>query len=415
MKICIIGAGISGLTVGQALKNHFEIEIYEKNGWIGGIARAKMIDGVPYHLVGGHCFNSKNNNVTAFVFNKVMNDTLWNRFMRRAQIYFHDNLIDYPIEYSIRQIAQFDLDLAFRIADDFFNADILPESQNLAAWFRGTFGNTLAEEYLIPYNKKIWGMDPQDMDSSWVSGKLPVPDKRSFFKGLVSEETDQMPHSSFYYPKSNSQNSFIASLGNQLTVNLNSPVFCLEKSGKKCLINGEKPFDLIISTMPLNEIPNILNDTPQAVKDAAAKLKYNRVSNMLWKTDSTRNTWTYFPDKKSIFHRHIHIGNFLKPQKDYVITEAIGCVDEAILRKEGKKISYLKEPVDYHVSDHAYVVFDTDCSSSKHIVKSYLDSIGIYTLGRFGEWDYYNMDICIERALRLSNSIINQSTIKDFS
>ena len=41
-------------------------------------------------------------------------------------------------------------------------------------------------------------------------------------------------------------------------------------------------------------------------------------------------------------------------------------------------------------------------------IKNYLDSIGVITLGRFGEWDYYNMDICIESAMKIANNLIDK-------
>ncbi|EAI6045415.1 nucleotidyl-sugar pyranose mutase, partial [Campylobacter jejuni] len=59
MKIGIIGAGISGMSLARMLKVDFEVEILEKDSVVGGIARTKDVDGKPYHVNGGHCFNSK--------------------------------------------------------------------------------------------------------------------------------------------------------------------------------------------------------------------------------------------------------------------------------------------------------------------------------------------------------------------
>ena len=60
MKICVIGAGITGLTVAKALSDRHQVEIYEKESDIGGIAKVKSVNGVAYHTVGGHCMNYKN-------------------------------------------------------------------------------------------------------------------------------------------------------------------------------------------------------------------------------------------------------------------------------------------------------------------------------------------------------------------
>ncbi|GAB6122891.1 hypothetical protein [Dysgonomonas termitidis] len=73
--------------------------------------------------------------------------------------------------------------------------------------------------------------------------------------------------------------------------------------------------------------------------------------------------------------------------------------------QSGRTDDFLIEPLDHNNSDMAYIVFDENYSSSMNIIREYLDKIGIYTLGRFGEWQYYNMDICIKKAIDMANSI----------
>lgn len=400
MKVGIIGAGISGLAVGQLLRAGHEVVLYERSNEIGGIARAKMVNGIPYHVVGGHCFNSKNPKVMDFVHEKLPREN-WHAVKRIAKISFKGNLINYPIEFSIQQIARFDEDLAYRITRDFLSTSARSAS-NLEDWFRINFGDTLAEEYLIPYNTKIWGESPSVMSANWVQGKLPLPNKKEFFKGLIGVGNDAMPHAEFFYPNDNTQNRFIDALGQGLEVVTDYEVAQIERLGQGWLINGEKQVDALISTMPLNIIPFVIADAPEDIKIAARLLKYNKVSNMLWEADEVEATWTYYPEASTIFHRHIHIGNFLAPKSNATITEVIGDVSPGRMESEGKKTGYLRRSLDYHVSDHAYVVFDRHYANSVRLIKDYLESLSIHTLGRFGEWEYYNMDICIESAMRVA-------------
>ena len=72
MKVCVIGAGISGLTVARALSAAHEVVIFEKESDIGGIAKVKSVNGVAYHMVGGHCMNSKNPDILDYIFNEVL-------------------------------------------------------------------------------------------------------------------------------------------------------------------------------------------------------------------------------------------------------------------------------------------------------------------------------------------------------
>ena len=407
MKIGIIGAGITGLSIGKMLAETHDIQIIEKGSVYGGIARTKTVEGVSYHKTGGHCFNSKHNDVLDFVFNKVMPKEQWHRIERNAVIKFNGNEVNYPIEFSIKQIFDFNQKLAFNIVKDFISTDDDGSYDNLEIWFRKKFGNTLAEEYFLPYNSKIWNKKPSDMSPDWVEGKLPIPNKESFFEALMEPKIDKMPHSFFYYPNTNNQNTFIDNLAEGLNINYNTEIYSIfyNKEISKWVVNDTYHYDKIISTLPLNLLPKLILNCPESVINSASKLKYNKVSTMLWETKPTNRTWTYLPGKDTIFHRYIHIGSFFKPKKNYTITECVGEKSYDEMLESGIKDQFLIKPLDYHVSDHAYVVFDDNYKTSKENITKYLDNIGIHSIGRFGEWEYYNMDICIKSAMNLAKNI----------
>jgi|AntAceMinimDraft_2_1070361.scaffolds.fasta_scaffold20742_1 protoporphyrinogen oxidase len=409
MKIGILGAGITGLSIGKLLADKHDVEILEKSPVYGGIARTKTIKGVSYHTTGGHCFNSKHNEVLDFVFNKVMPKEQWHRIERDSVIKFNEYEVNYPIEFSIKQIFGFDNKLAFNIVKDFINTEDDSTYTNLEIWFRKKFGNTLAEKYFLPYNRKIWNKEPREMSPEWVEGKLPFPDKESFFEALMEPKSDKMPHSYFYYPNTNNQNTFIDNLAKGLKINYNTEIYSIfyNKTTNKWIVNDLYYYDKIISTLPLNVLPKLISNCPESIITSASKLKYNKVSTMLWESKPTNRTWTYLPEADTIFHRYIHIGSFFKPKKNYTITEVVGEKSYDEMVEFGNKDQFLVKPLDYHVSDHAYVVFDDNYKSNKEIITKYLDCIGIHSIGRFGEWEYYNMDICIKSAINLSSQIIN--------
>ncbi|WP_196799782.1 hypothetical protein [Desulfurobacterium sp. TC5-1] len=198
-------------------------------------------------------------------------------------------------------------------------------------------------------------------------------------------------------------------MARDLRIVKNYKVESIEKVRSKYVINGERNYDIVINTMPLNILPFVIKETPIEVKNKSKLLKYNKVTNVLWEAEPVENTWTYFPDREIKFHRHIHIGNFFEPKDSkYTITEVIGEHSYEDMLNYAKKIDYLIKPLDYNVSEHAYVVFDKNYKDTKKFILKFIEDYGIYTLGRFGEWDYYNMDICIEKAMRLSEKIIER-------
>lgn len=408
-KIGIIGAGVSGMSIARLLKDDFEVEVLEKSNNVGGIARTKDVDGKPYHINGGHCFNSKFNDVLDFVFNAVLDKDKWNYLPRKAEILFKNNWVTYPIEFSIKEIDSFNTSLAFQITKEMFNASY-EKGKNLEEWFINHFGLTLAKEYFIPYNTKIWGIAPKNMDNAWIEDekqmKLPVPTKESFYKSLVGKITDKMSHAAFYYPKTNNQNTFIEAIGEGVNILTNYDVKDITKESNQWIVNGEKKYDILINTSPLDSIPQILKNIPIKALSCFNKLKYNKVTNIFWETDGSLDiTWGYIPDPSIGFHRISNTGSIVQPKGNFCTTEAIGEIPYDRLVEEGQKIPFLKKPLDYNVTGHAYVFFDLNYAQAKAGAISYLDSLGIYSHGRFGEWEYYNMDVCIKRSIDLAKNI----------
>lgn len=405
MKTIILGAGITGLSMARLLQNaHQEVIILEKEATIGGIAKTKQIEGTTYHPVGGHCFNSKHPDVMAFIF-KILPPDQWHKITRCSKIDLNSYEVDYPIEFSIQQIYHHDKELAYNIVEDFLSTNDNGQYSNLEDWFRKKFGNTLSELYFIPYNTKIWGREPREMSSTWVETKLPIPNKKAFIDGLLTPMRDTMPHSWFYYPNSNNQATLINALADQLTIKTNTAAKSIERHNGKWLINGEYEADLLISTIPLNILPSLIKQTPDVILNAAKKLQYNKVSNVLWESQPTNKTWSYHPLKSTIFHRYIHIGNFFSPTQNYTITEAIGERSYEEMVEYGKRDPFLITPIDYNISEHAYVVYDENRDQAVATIQNYLKQIGLISIGRFGQWEYFNMDVCMKQAINTYNEL----------
>ena len=72
-KVIVVGSGISGLSISRMLNESYDLEVWEKSEKIGGMIKCERIDGVLFHQVGGHVFNSRNNAVL---------DWFWNHFDR---------------------------------------------------------------------------------------------------------------------------------------------------------------------------------------------------------------------------------------------------------------------------------------------------------------------------------------------
>ena len=61
LKIAILGAGISGLSLFDILDRQYNIkcDIYEKEEEIGGLCRTRIVNGYTYDISGGHVLIQK--------------------------------------------------------------------------------------------------------------------------------------------------------------------------------------------------------------------------------------------------------------------------------------------------------------------------------------------------------------------
>jgi protoporphyrinogen oxidase len=404
MKIAVLGAGVSGIVISKMLCDYHDVDVFEQSDTLSGIAKVRMIDGLNYHICGGHGFNSNHQEVLDWVFSQEP-ETNWTKKKRRFRVQIGTNQFDYPIEYSIRQINDsLGTDVAAKIIREVAKLDPMKvDPTNLDTWFESTFGATLTELYFRPYNTKVWNRDIRDMSSGWTQeNKLPTPDPDQIIKSLFETQTDDMPLRYVYYHASGNQNAYLENMAKSLFIRFNTKVRSVKKSQDgKFLVNGEQ-YDKVINTLPLDIFPSIYSPTPDLIHEFSEHLVYNKVSTLFWRGAPLDTMTTYFPDKHIRCFRHTHVGNWRVPSVPCTVTEAIGEVSREDLIKDGKQFHYLKEPLDYHVSKHAYIVNDHKTHDIKGTMLNYFESQGVHMLGRFAEWNYYNMDMCIYSALQLA-------------
>ena len=59
-RYAVIGAGISGLSIARMLNGRGQYTtVFEEESTPGGLVRCERVEGVLYHCVGGHVFNSR--------------------------------------------------------------------------------------------------------------------------------------------------------------------------------------------------------------------------------------------------------------------------------------------------------------------------------------------------------------------
>ena len=419
MKIGILGAGVSGLSCGFKLREagFQDITILEKEPVIGGLAASSVIDGYVFDLHGGHVFNSKDEQIKDWVFS-LLHRKRWKQQQRIAKILYKGRIINYPFEFSLSEL---DEDEAIDCLVDFLSPKSPRRPSDYYNWLRWRFGDAIAFKYMIPYNQKIWGNNLRQIGIDWVEGKMPLPSARQIITSVVKKapEEKDMPHATFYYPLKGGIQTLINAIAKGLGRDIITgyKVERIEKSGKRFVINGEYKFDLVISTICLQDLVSGIAESPSRVRLAAGRLNSCILTTTLCKCSPNNISWLYIPDKDIRTHRLVFQGSFSrfncpKDAGSSVVLETVGRIDPQAQVKEfnrKQKIPELKAgDIIASSESYAYILYDRSHARNLKIVNEYLDSYGVIRVGRFAERKYYNMDVCMRSAFDAVGRIVNK-------
>lgn len=435
MNYTILGGGLSAISLAYYLqenKNIDGIHILEKDEILGGICRTYVKEGIEYD-VGPHIIFSKNKEILDLM-NNLLGEN--NEKHRRSNRILHKKrFVQYPFENDLSKLPQEDIDYCVNgfLHNPFENYN----ATNMLQFFLKTFGEGITNTYLRPYNEKIWKFDPSFMDTQMVE-RIPKPPKEDIIRSAKGETIDGYLHQLYFtYPKQGGTEAlikaFISKLGNKVKIHTNSEVQSVEKTATGYKIetaSGVFEADKIISTMPANEFCHIYKDInkPKEILNTADNLRYNSIAICIVnvKKDYAGDNYAFMvADKNVKFHRiskldfmgenyHIDGTATYMAEITYRKNDLNDlATDEELTQKviEGlETIGFIDSKEDVNFTDlkrfqYAYVIYDLNHRKNMDKIKEYFKSQGIYLNGRFGSFEYLNMDAIIDQSKRLAKDI----------
>jgi protoporphyrinogen oxidase len=413
-QIAIIGAGISGLSAAKLLQEKgFKPTVFEASPTLGGLVSCKKSCGHLFHTVGGHVFNTKISRV---------HDWFWSHFdiksefvfaRRNAVISLPLGFVPYPIEFNLDKLPS---SLRLSAQSELEALALTPTKQkfsSLSEFLVGNFGETLAKEYFLPYNQKVWQKNLSEISISWLNNKLPMSSPSEILEMNKSGIQDSMSHNKFYYPKTGGSQFIVDRLANDLDI-IKLKVNSIDKSNDKFRINNLlEDFDAIIYTGDLRVLPQLLGSNSRLLGSSFVEqhslndsLYSNGTTTMLCECDANPYSWVYLPSASFKPHRIIMTGNFspsnnsehLSTGRITCTVEASGHIPQAEMVHELKSLPFSVNPIDYNYTKSTYVIHNSDTQRLLSSVAIRLDKSGIFLLGRLAQWQYYNMDNAIDAA-----------------
>lgn len=416
VKYLIIGAGISGLTFANYIKNDYLI--LEKEAEVGGYCRTIRKGDFIWDYA-GHFFHFKTDEFKKLFLNEVNKDDIIHKD-KCTKILYKDQLIDYPFQTNIHELDKQDfIDCLY----DLFNKEGKDNYDNFLDMLYGKFGKSIVEKFLKPYNEKLYACDLKTLDKDAMGRFFPYANINQIINNMKKNK-DVSYNNTFLYPK-NGAGSFIDILYNNLDKNrvlLNTNIVSVDIENKKVKTADGNiyEFEYLINTAPLNHFLQLTND--ENCSSLVNELSYNKVLvfNLGFnkKSKLTKEHWIYIPAKDCNYYRIGFYDNILDSEKLSMYIE-IGYsknakinIDEQLdltlqnLKKQGiiDDSTELEEYVSI-VMDPAYVHINTSTEQKIAKLKQTLKSNNIYTIGRYGAWTYCSMEDCMLEAKKISEEL----------
>ncbi len=307
------------------------------------------------------------------------------------------------------------------------------EPKNFEEFIYKVWGAGVAKHFAIPYNRKLWAVPLTEMETSWLGGRVPLPDLEEMIEGALRPVGKPVgPNARFGYPL---RGGFQALMDGFLPllkgdIRLNAQVArVLPKARKLVLRDGTHyRYEKLISTAPLPKLVQMIgSEAPEHVVAAAKRLRHVSVRCVnigVARTDVTDKHWIYYPED-SVFHRIFVQGNaspYCNPEGGFGLTceitygpsKPLPCEGESLIDRciaDCIKVGILREDdvilarnqVDM---PYAYVVYDHARKRNVEIIRDWLLQHDIFLSGRYSEWEYYNSDHAFLAGKKVADAVL---------
>lgn len=422
----IIGAGPSGLAINFFL--HAPHEVLESSDQVGGHAASFVVKGFTFDY-GPHILFSRDQQILDFI--KATLGPNVSQCRRNNKIAFKERLVKYPFENDLHALPLEDNYACIRdfIFNDYKNQITLPK--NMREWFLYTFGEGLCSRYLFPYNEKVWNI-PIEQLSMALADRIPIPDPDAILKSSLGYSTEGYLHQLYYfYPKTGGYQAICNAWKKAASITYQFKVQQIQRThhGRLRVIDTTgriREYSQLISTMPVHELVHLLDfEVPQAIHEALLQLIVNPmfiVSFGIRGVDPHQYTAVYFPEKEFWVNRISYPCTFSSenaPEGHWSLQAEITCTKNADLwnKTDAEILSHTKQglqkrnllPMDDQIvlervdrKEQSYVVYNVGYEDHANKVREWFSSMGIHLLGRFSYFEYINVDMAVERAIKLA-------------
>ena len=424
----ILGAGLAGLSAAYHLGEGYEI--FERQSRVGGLCRSEVLDGFTFDYA-IHILYSSDPYASRLIKEVLLKENFHSQ-ARSSWVFSHGVYTLYPFQANtyglpVDVVEECILGLIRATYEDHRHE----EPENFEEWVYATFGEGIAKHFMIPFNWKCWAIDLKKMSIGWIKDRVLQPKLEEVIHGALTEQRKGFgPNSEFWYPKEGGiealPRGFLAYL-DPARIHLNTEIVAIEPGRKRIRTASreEIPYDHLISTLPLPSLVDLIRDVPSQIAQARGRLEHNTIWAVNICIDRPRISekhWIYYPETDYLFHRISFPMNFhpsMAPEGKSSITVEVGTSKHKPVNRNTlvqdvihdlQKTQFLEdgsEIIAHNVLEltPAYIIDHIQHRRDVDLIHEYLRSIDILACGRFGDWEYLNMDHSIMCGKRVADSL----------
>lgn len=399
----ILGAGPAGLAFANYImqKGCNSFLVLEKESTAGGLCRSEMVDSAPLDIGGGHFLDTRKAEVNEFLFD-FMPVEEWQLFERNSKIKIKESYIDHPLESNIWQMEINDqIEYLKSIAEAGCNrGEKMPEK--FTEWIYWKLGRRVAEDYMLPYNRKMFDSELDQLGTYWLE-KLPNVSFEETIRSCLTKKAygNEPAHTQFYYPKRHGYGELWLRMARRLNdkIRYQQDVKAIDIEKKIVITAAEECYeaDKIIFSIPWQSIKKWGN-LPDKLLDGIRRLKHSAVEVRYFPhTVDSSAQWIYCPDPTLFYHRILVRHNFCEGSKGYW-TET-----------NSQRVNMIPQRFSHHfhyMNEYAYPLNTVEKPQIMRELLEYAKEKKVYGLGRWGEHEHYNSDVTVEKAIALAKKLL---------
>lgn len=405
-KTMILGAGIAGISAGYHLKQKGQNSvIFEKDADWGGLCGYFTIDGFRFDRFVHFTFAPDDYTQQLFAKSgKLIEHTPF------PSNYYQGYWLKHPAQNNLSPLKTAE---KVKIITDFVDRPQkdISEIKNYDEWLRCQYGNYFAEHFPFAYTRKYWGVEAKELETKWVGVRMSSPSLADVLTGAFEKQDKCFYYAKVMrYPAQGGFRSILNYCREGLDIRLNKKVTRISPLEKTIYFadGTAETYERLISTLPLPELVKIVDNCPKEVKTAAENLHWTcgyQVSLGFNKPDIAKHLWFYIYDE-DIWPARVYSPNLKSPDNAPAGCSSLqaevffDCKAEIPPAQKvlAETVTKLKQVCGFTDSDivvkdirfepYANVTFTHGIYENRKIVRNWLSTQHIETIGRFGKWDY---------------------------